>query len=190
MLKIMISYKKIIPLILTVLLSGCSFSNYPGKGSLSPWLKEKVAKDGFTLKWNIYGDYDITNEEIKQYSQINTGQLAVIIPSMMTLKNISRYQKWIQQRGQEPFPYPLFVVSAQCDKQIVFAQVPDLNKFNSDLSKGNFSNCKPVSLDIGLSQGIPPWAAQEEAQKKAASGLKEESPEEKKEISSQPTSPK
>lgn len=184
----MISYKKIIPLILTLILSACTNSDYKGGGSLSPWLKDKIAKDGFTLKWNISGDYDITEEETKQYSQINTGQLATIIPSVMTFKNISRYQNWIQQKGQEPFPYPIFIVSAQCDKQIVFAQVNDANQFNADLAGGKFANCKPVSIDIGLSQGIPPWVVQEEARKKATASLKEENPEDKKDTStSQPT---
>lgn len=171
----MIFYKKLLLLVLPFVLSGCIFSDYNGGGSLPPWLKEKVAKDGFTLKWNISGDYDITDEEIKRYSQINTGQLAIIIPSDMTFKNIFRYDKWIQQKRKEPFPYPLFIVSAQCDKQIVFAQVPDLNKFNIDLANGKFSNCKPVNIEIGLSQEIPPAFLQALQQQKEESDLKEKS---------------
>ena len=93
--------------------------------------------------------------------------------SNLPLKNHGRFR--IQQKIKEPFPYPLFIVSAQCDKQIVFAQVPDLNKFNIDLANGKFSNCKPVNVEIGLSQEIPPAFIQALQQEKEESALKEKS---------------
>ena len=83
--------KKYFILFLTILLCACTKSNYVSDGNMKDFVKSKVEQNNLKLKWNINGNFNISEENRKNFQQINIGQLAPIVAYDMTLESLNQY---------------------------------------------------------------------------------------------------